>query len=351
MKYVLLFSLEIVHDYYADQRCSDFLIIPTPDTQKLLKNVRCVLKSYSNRIEIWAPITDTGQPFVPLSADARFTFHLQLLNPDFALFTDTTEIGKMVSPLYTNTGADPKLSLVSRQAKSTENLVVSRPAAREQFILSGKPRPGLQSKDFVTEGLGAVSKPDAYDPDAKTITLNSTSGSMGTQFTVTYPVTPHLHRNVFADVEIDFQDTQMQNLDSEKNFKIIFNSKQVWWKYYLITDSKPFTPAIIEDIKDRDNLVKFRINNDEDDITKQLADQFPKEQFPNMRYFQFISDARIPCRQTIRKIIQLQMDKDKVVLPNPSYQNYTHKSNSETEQAVYHIVKYFLSKLPPTGGR
>jgi len=347
MKYIQLLTLEIAHDYYADQRCNDFQIMPTPETQKLLKNCRCMLKSFQGGIQILMPIIEKGIPFIPLSADTIFAFYLRLQNPDFGLITDTTEIGKIASPLYTNTGVIPNLSLVSRQAKLTESLIVSQPAQKEQFILSGKPQTGLEPKDFVVQGLETVSNPDSYDPVAKTITLNSISASIGTQFTVTYPVAPQLNRSVFADVEINFKDAQMRKLDVMKNFKVIFTAKNARWKYYVVID-KVDNKQSIPTIEDKDKIVIFNIA-DRTDLTKVLdpSDDIAKklaEQYPNRYYFRFVSNSFIPCRQTTRKAIQLQLDGEKVVdaLPNPSFQNYTiDLRNSVKELSLYHIVQYF----------
>jgi hypothetical protein len=103
MKYIQLLSLEIVHDYYADRRCDDFHIIPTTETQKLLKNFRFVLKPYPGRMEIWAPVTAEDRLFIPLSTDTIFTFHLELQNPDFVLFTDLNNISASRGTQFTLT--------------------------------------------------------------------------------------------------------------------------------------------------------------------------------------------------------------------------------------------------------
>jgi hypothetical protein len=342
MKYLQLLSLEITHEYYADQRCTDFQIVPAAATQTLLRNSRCIVKSFPNAIRILIPVSDQGIPFISLSEQLILTFELRLENPDFALFTDLTEMSAVEFPAYTNSGVTPNLHLVSRPAKITESLVVSRPAEKEQFVLSSKPRPNLQPDGFDIQGLGAVSHPESFDPATKIITLNSKSAAPGSPFAVTYFSAPTLNRNVFAYVEISFADPLMRKLDTPKTFRVVFTAKHARWKYYVVLDNNTLSPTI----EDKDKVVTFnestdlsKVSDPSDEIAKKLM-----EQYPNRRYFRFVSDSFIPCRQTTRKAVQLQLNGEKVVgtLPNPSFQNYTiDLRNSKKELSLYHIVQYF----------
>jgi hypothetical protein len=342
MKYLQLLSLEITHEYYANQRCNDFQMVPAPATQALLRNCRCILKFFPNRMRILTPVSDQGIPFIALSEDLSLRFELRLQNPDFALFTDMTAISAAEFPLYTNNGVEPNLHLFSRPEKITESLVVSRPAEKEQFILSRNPHPALQPGDFDLEGLGAVSHPESFDATAKIITMNSKSAAPGSQFTVTYTSAPPLKRNVFAKVEISFENPLMRKMDTDKNFRVVFAANKARWKYYVVIENNTFSPTI----EDKDKVVIF---NDRTDLSKvpDPSDEIAKkliEQFPNRRHFRFVSDSFIPCRQTARKAIQLQLNGEKVVdaLPNPSLQNYiVDLRNSKQELSLYHIVQYF----------
>jgi hypothetical protein len=344
MKYLPLFNLEILHDFYSDQRCNDFWITPTPETERLLARYRCTLKYFPGGIRIIVAVTDEGIPFISLSADLILGFNLRLKNPDFALFTDLTEIGKAESPLFTNNGVEPNLSLVSRQTKITESFVVSQSIENEQFLLSDRPRPSLHPEDFDLSGLGSVIHPDKFDAEAKIITLSSKSVMPGSQFNVSYPSAHHQNGNIFAQVEISLKDPQTRKMDIEKNFIVSFTAKNARWKYYVVTDNSTFIPTI----DDKESAVIFN-SNDRTDLTnlpdpldaigKQLTEQYPK-----MHYFRFISSSLIPCRQTTRKAIQLQLNGEKVVdaLPNPSFQNYTiDQRDSVKELSLYQVIKYF----------
>ncbi len=340
MKYLSLFSLEILHDYYADRRCSDFEIEPTPETQKLLGNCRCVLKPLPNGLRVLTLSSGPDSPFIPLPPGAVFGFHLRLQNPNFILFTDFSELALAAAPLYTNRASDPELKLVSRETSVTESFAVRQPAKKETFVLGGRPLVGTPPAAFRVEGLGAASAPVCYDEAAKLVSVNSESAKVGTPFTVTYPTAPQLKQGVFADVEI-------KTAGGDNKFQIVFKAKQVRWKYYVVTN-KSENKANIPAIEDKDKTIAFDAANRTDltqspDPADKIASELI-ERYPNMQTFRFVSDALVPCREKARKSIQFQLNGDKVVdaLPNPALQNYAIDiRDSKEEDSLYHIVKYF----------
>jgi len=91
MKFLPLLDLRIEHSYYADEKCLDFLIVPTPSTATVLKNHRCVLKSRPDGITVLITSNAPDEPFIPIPPEITFTFQLQLQNSDFSLFTDLTQ--------------------------------------------------------------------------------------------------------------------------------------------------------------------------------------------------------------------------------------------------------------------
>jgi len=345
MKYAPLFSLEIVHDYYADRRCSDFAIEPTLETERLLGNCRCVLKSLPNGLRILTQVqADTGAPFIPPMEGATFGFHLRLENPNFVLFTDFSEIGLAAAPLYTNNAGSTELKLVSRETSESERFVVQKPAKKEAFILSGRPLPGTPLASFRVEGVGAPTKPAAYDEASRVVSVNSASAKAGAAFTVNYPTAPQLKPGVFADVEIKYASSMTGGANQ---FQIAFKAKKVRWKYYVVTnktETRTNTPAI----EDKEKAIIFDATGRTDltespDLTDKVAREIA-ERYPAMQAFRFLSNDLVPCQETARKSIQFQINGDKVLdaLPNPALQNYVvDVRDSKKEDSLYHIVKYF----------
>ena len=347
MKYLPLFSLEILHDYYADQRCSDFAVEPTSETQKTLQNFRGQLKSFSNGIRVLVPMMEDDLPFIPITVDSILVFQLRLQNRAFPLFTDLTEISQAAAPVYTNTKVEPQLKLTSRPFLTTEQFAVHQPLKKERFKLGGNPLPGLQPQDFLLDGFGAVSKPSAYEEATKIITVNSESASIGTPFRVTYPMIPPPARDVFAEVEIKCDKDLINNVSGQTKLQILFKAKSARWKYYVVlnkVDNNPLIPTI----EDKENVILFKeadrtdlvkTPDPGDDIAMRLA-----QQYPDLQYFRFVSNSPVPCRETTRKTIQLHFAGDKVVdaLPNPLIQNYVLDArNAVTEHVLYQVVNYF----------
>jgi hypothetical protein len=363
MKFLPLIDLLLTHSYYVDGRCPDFLIEPTPETQRLLKNHRCIMKSIPNGIRVLTAVTDEDIQFIPLAKGVTFAFHLRLQNPDFALFTDLTEIRQTTAPLYTNVDLSPatprQLTLASRQAWSTERFIVGRPVRKDRFTLRGRPLAGLQPVvDFTIEGLGSTTNPTHYEASAKVITVNTRSASKGDTFKLSYTILPQLERGVFADIEIHHDDSLPEIAAGPVEFQVAFKAKKARWKYYVVVD-KTDAQFHIKD-KDASQLVFSDKNrpalnqhpDPSDDVATTLADRFPQ-----MQRLRFVSDGLIPCRQKARKSIQLCLNDNQVVeeLPNPSLRHYatmavTRNGNSQKEEALFQVIKYFTHRFQTTGG-
>jgi hypothetical protein len=275
----------------------------------------------------------------------QFAFHLYLQNSDLALFTDLSEITAATAPTYTNAGmgaGNPvRLALVSRQAQATERFVVHQPATENAFTLSGRPLAGLTHADFIVEGLGAVNHPAHYETTAKIITVNSQAATQGDTFKVTYPTMPQRDRGVFADVEIDNNDSLPGIAAGPGEFEIAFDVENIKWAYYVV--AKPNgaqfhirdqgEPALLFSDGQRTDLSEHP--DPADPIAKAL-----EEQHPDKKRVRFVSDDPIPCRQRARKSIQLVLGDDPVLgtLPNPSLRN---RATVQEEQVLFQMVKYF----------
>jgi hypothetical protein len=364
MKFLPLIDLNLTHTYYTDGRCRDFRIEPTPETQQLLKNYRCVLKSLPHGFRILIAVTDQGIPVIPLQKEITFAFQLQLQNPDFALFTDLTEITQMAAPLYTNAEVSPgtpgSLALVARRAWATERFVVRQPAPEDHFTLGGRPLAGRQPPDFVIEtSSGSTVTLTHYDEAAKSITLNSSTLEIGDTFKLTYETTPQRARGIFAEVEIIYNNTTPEIATTPVEFQLPFSAKKTRWKYYLVADKigAPYyikdtgTPPILFSPKNRTDLNQQP--DPVDEVAQALAAQYPK-----LQRLRFVSDEPIPCQQAARKSLQLRLKANGTpndpqvagALPNPSFQNYatlqvTQNGTPHKEEVLFQVIKYFSHQI------
>ena len=105
MKVAAILDLEVRHSYYDDGVCPDFVLEPTLDTGRLLRNHRCILKPRRDGLLTLAELGDTGVPAIAVDTTATFRFNMRLRSGDFPLFTDLSAINKLTVPRYAPAGA------------------------------------------------------------------------------------------------------------------------------------------------------------------------------------------------------------------------------------------------------
>jgi hypothetical protein len=89
--YNKLFTIRLMHEYYADNVCKDFIIRPTTSTQKLLRNYGILFKSLANgAVLLYEASDNSGTPKFPIDTAIGLRFGLYLQNPLFPNFTDVT---------------------------------------------------------------------------------------------------------------------------------------------------------------------------------------------------------------------------------------------------------------------
>jgi len=86
--YSLLFTVELLHRYFASQACIDFTIIPSAQTAVVLEGQRMLVKQYDNKLFARVQVDKTGKPFIVPEQGMQLTFFLQLNNPLFFNYTN-----------------------------------------------------------------------------------------------------------------------------------------------------------------------------------------------------------------------------------------------------------------------
>jgi hypothetical protein len=334
MKYRAVFSLRLRHLFYTDNRCRDFQIEPAVYTQRLLKNYRCVLKPLPDGILVLTAAGENDEPLIPILRNVTFAFQLRLLNPDFSLFTELSDITSKAAPLYTNAGssspaAEVALELRERTASNRETLVLPKGGTPASFRLGGNPVDGCPVTDFMLAGLPGA-KIDNYDPGKKEITIDVPDCAIADRiFTVAYPVKPRRERGVFADVEIHSNDSMSKPGGAASEFFIQFQAKEGKWRYYLVTNRNSGNKFVIE--SDR----KFTIFTP--DISDPIAEAL-QSQYPGFSPVCFESTDPVRCQEAVIRQIRLKVGNDVIFedLPNPSIRSICAVQKGF---AFYHVVK------------
>lgn len=91
VKYQVLASLALQHDYYTDGRCPDFRIVPSSGTQATLKNIGAVYKVTGNKLQVLIRTDEQDKAFIPVTDAHSFVFYLLAENPLFFNITNVTQ--------------------------------------------------------------------------------------------------------------------------------------------------------------------------------------------------------------------------------------------------------------------
>lgn len=91
VKYKVLATVSLQHDYYTDGRCPDFSIVPAPETEAVLKNLGAVYKMSGSKLLILVRADENGKAFIPVPGDKSFVFYMVSENPLFFNFTNIAQ--------------------------------------------------------------------------------------------------------------------------------------------------------------------------------------------------------------------------------------------------------------------
>lgn len=259
MKYRPLLALAITHGYHAGARCPDLRVVPSAESEALLRRHRLVLKAEEDGTVLLAPVDGAGQPLLPFAAGTTLNFDLRVENDDFPLFTDTSSITAKQTPVYTNAaGQTPLLGgalvLVDRQA--------------------GKPPRGSLAQ---AEIAGVESLVPSMTPAAFQVELAPRSVRWVYYVVSDLPAEPAA---VFA---------------------------------ILDQETSPAPPPVVFSAAGSRDLVASP--DPADPIAVALS-----ARYPSMRRMRFVSDAAVACSERARRYLELHVDGNKVMeaLPNPS---------------------------------
>jgi hypothetical protein len=91
-KYKILFMVDLQHDYYKNLQCKDFDIVPSEETQLLLKNRQMMYKVVGNKLIVLVKVITEGavanKPFTGMNPVDKFLFYMQLNRPQFSVITN-----------------------------------------------------------------------------------------------------------------------------------------------------------------------------------------------------------------------------------------------------------------------
>lgn len=87
LSYKILFIIEVLHDYYSNAACNDFIITPSPETQQLFRDRQILWRHNGNRLYALVR-TIEGKPMASITPDLVFRCYLQLNRMQFPNYTN-----------------------------------------------------------------------------------------------------------------------------------------------------------------------------------------------------------------------------------------------------------------------
>lgn len=280
MKYAAILELRVTNSFYTDGQCPDLAFEPTAETARLLVNHRCILGWSPSGVRLQTALDDsTGQPSVPLPADAVLRFHLTLQNGDFPLFTDLAAVDALSSPLFTNAapagGGPGELTLVQDAAARPPGVL-----AAAEVHLDGW-------------GFGGGGVP------------------------------------VFL---VAFQARQWRWA-----YYCVTDLVPGPDDLTIVDSSPPGTPDVL--VFSAANTTQLHLSPDPDDpVGVQLTGRYP-----TMRCLRMLSDDAVACREEPRKYLELWHGVDRLSgpLPNPSVRRVSRiDAPGQPQDLLFQVVKY-----------
>jgi hypothetical protein len=89
--YKVLFTIELLHDYYNGAACHDLEVVASSKTVEVLKNGNMLCRQFGNRLVVLIKAHDTGKPVVDLASE-KFVFYVKLKDRRFMTVTNVDQL-------------------------------------------------------------------------------------------------------------------------------------------------------------------------------------------------------------------------------------------------------------------
>ncbi|MEO5645314.1 MAG: hypothetical protein ABIQ40_03605 [Bacteroidia bacterium] len=242
-------QFDVLHDFYRESRCTDFVLYALSDTQKVLRNRQAIFsfKQGFGKMLILENIAGTTAAH-PITPTDVLLFGMELQNPSLANITVEWPSPKKIF-LFTNVGnvTDPATtpvelirSEISLSAKIISHVIVSNSA----LTLEVKNENGLLVESIAVKAgsAGGEFSFDVQHHSNGLFTISEIVLGVPTDY-VYYADDALLYKNIFALIRIVNQSAFPFNYDGKPFYRISFTAKSSNWKYYVVAPNLPGTDA------------------------------------------------------------------------------------------------------------
>lgn len=88
LRYAIVFTVEILHDYFANLKCEDLIIVPSRETADALKGHDMLFKAIGNKLILLTKTDDTGKPVILPDPSLKLCFYASINNVHFCNYTN-----------------------------------------------------------------------------------------------------------------------------------------------------------------------------------------------------------------------------------------------------------------------
>lgn len=245
--YKPLFKLVVHHNYYAEQPSNDFRLVPTAETQKLVKKLGLVLKDSNGE---WILMYEENKLDGLLSEvekrpEVKFMFFLYSSNPYFINFTDLP-IESRSEFFYFSNNIVKKAEDTIYMHKAEFAGVKDRFGLKQELEISGNGQEKLiELKDEVgnivyTKKLGAEEKMILTNQNVPLGKYELFENGKSQNTLILFSNVPVLKPIAIVEISLsgivkeEFINGVKENEVPFYNYKISFSSRSTFWKYFLI---------------------------------------------------------------------------------------------------------------------
>jgi hypothetical protein len=108
----ILFTVELLHDFYKEGICTDFKLIASEATKELLANCNAMYKTVGNQLVVLIKADSNNKPFIAPDKKAKFTFYMELMKPLFMTVSSLDLEALAGKRFYFSNLAQNKLTIV-----------------------------------------------------------------------------------------------------------------------------------------------------------------------------------------------------------------------------------------------
>lgn len=88
VNYEIVFTVEMLNDYFFSHQCTALDIVPADDTVNVLKGQQMLCKTIGNKFVTISKVDDTGKPYVTLGTSTILRFYVAVNDVDFINYSN-----------------------------------------------------------------------------------------------------------------------------------------------------------------------------------------------------------------------------------------------------------------------